>query len=340
MYPTHESTSRRSPLGWMVGAVLALTVVAGCGDGAAEQLQLSPDLCDDPDNMTILLDSPDGDAVISSDQFNDEQVERMIAAPVDGPFYMFNVMEYRESAEYPDGRDTDLTGREATDLYDPSEFITAVGGRTVYEAEVDNQIDGDDIVWESISIVEFPCSLAYFAMLADPDYQARAIHETAGIAERITIVTELTPLPAPGDPEQTNAAFPPTPEDPAFDLIHVMDFHDIAQYEPDADEPERTGREAWQQYQASGSGASVELGHYPTAILEVQGVLAGDDRTWDQIQMIHMSSMAGFEALLDDSTRQDGRYHRYAALQHNYSMITYPALSQIPYLFGGSESTR
>jgi hypothetical protein len=84
-------------------------------------------------------------------------------------------------------------------------------------------------------------------------------------------------------------------------------------------------------YQKSGRGASMDLGHYSTAALEVQGVFSGDDRSWDQIQMVHMSSMAGFKALLDDETRQEGRYHRLAALQQNYSMITFPTVSQIPY---------
>jgi uncharacterized protein (DUF1330 family) len=298
---------------------------------AAGPLMLSTALCDDADNMTTLLESPDTDAALSSAEFDADEVERMAAAPTDGPIYLVTVSTYRDVADYPDGRGSDLTGREAAELHDPTELITAVGARSVYEAEPHNQIDGDDTVWESITITEYPCPTAYLAVVTHPDYRADAIHETAGVDESITVVADLVPIPAPSDPDQSNAAFPPTAEDPAFDLIHLMDFHDIAQYEPDADEPERTGEEAWQQYQASGSGASVELGHYPTAILDVQGVLTGDDRTWDQIQMIHMSSTAGFEALLDDSTRQDGRYHRYAALENNYSMMTSPDVSRIPY---------
>ncbi len=298
---------------------------------AAGPLPLSEALCDDPESMTTLLESPDTEAALSSAEFDADQIERMAAAPTDGPIYLVTVSTYRDVAEYPDGRDSDLTGRKAAELHDPSELITAVGARSVYEAEPHNQIDGDDTVWESITIAEYPCPTAYLAVVTHPDYRAGAIHETAGVEESITVVADLVPIPAPSDPDQSNAAFPPTAGDPAFDMIHLMDFHDIAQYEPDADEPERTGEEAWQQYQASGSGASVELGHYPTAILDVQGVLTGDDRSWDQIQMIHMSSTAGFEALLDDSTRQDGRYHRYAALENNYSMMAYPEVSRIPY---------
>ena len=118
-----------------------------------------------------------------------------------------------------------------------------------------------------------------------------------------------------------------------------MKFHDIAQYEPGANEPERTGEEAWQLYQSGGSGASAELGHYPTAFLKVTGTLVGEDKGWNEIQIIHMSSQAGFQALLDDETRQAGRYHREAALADNDSMILYPLLSAIPYVDGTENLT-
>ena len=298
-------------------------------------IELTTTLCDDPSNLQAVMEAlQSSEAGGMFGGANQEQFERMMAAPTEGPFYMFNLLKYREWAVYADGRETDLTGREANALYGPVEFLQAIGAQPVYMTEVHDQIDGSDIVWDEIAIVEYPCPLAFFAMLSQPEFQARAVHKEAGVERTIAIVVDLLPIPAPADPDQSEAVFPPTAEDPAFDLIHVMDFHDIAQYEPDANEPERTGREAWEMYQASGQVASADLGHYPTAILEVQGVFTGDDRTWDQIQMVHMSSMEGFEALLNDETRQAGRYHLLAALQHNYSMITFPTLSQIPYADG------
>jgi hypothetical protein len=337
---------------------MAMGISGGCSDGAAPEddsgaeldtgttddagrpgpLELTTTLCDDPSLARALLEALGGGGEGADEgafgTVNQEQIQRMLAAPTEGPFYMVNLIQYRERAVYPDGRETDLTGREANALYAPIEFLEAIGARIVFNTEVHDQIDGDDILWDDVSIVEYPCPLAFFAMTTHPEFQARAIHKEAAVERTIVIVTDLVPLPSPADPDQSEAAFPPTADDPAFDLIHVMDFHDIAQYEPGADEPERTGREAWEMYQAGGSGASASLGHYPTAILEVQGVFTGDDRSWDQVQIIHMSSMAGFQALLDDDTREAGRYHRHAALQNNYSMITFPRLSTIPYADG------
>jgi hypothetical protein len=301
-------------------------------------LELTSDLCLDASNLDKLLDSSGGAGLRSSAELNQEQIDRMLSAPTERPFYMVNLIRYREKAQYPDGRETDLTGREANALYAPIEFLEAIGARIVFNTEVDQQIDGDDVVWDDVAIVEYPCPLAFFAMIADPAFQERAIHKQAGVEQTIVLVTDLQPVPVPADPDQSESDFPPTAEDPAFDLIHVMDFHEIAQYEPGANEPERTGREAWEEYQKGGVGASANLGIYLTGRFLVQGALIGDDRTWDEVLMVHMPSKAGFQALLDDPTRQEGRHHRHAALAHNYSMITYPLISQIPGSPGGGGS--
>jgi len=315
---------------------------AGTTDGTVEvpPIELTPDLCDDTSQMEDVLEAlQNGESGGMFGGANIEQIQRMLAAPTEGPFYMVNLIKYREWAVYADGRETDLTGREANALYAPIEYLQAIGARVVFNTEVHNQIDGDDIVWDDFSVVEYPCPLAFFAMISHPDFQERAVHKEAGVEKTIAMVTSLLPIPAPTDPDQSEAAFPPTVDDPAFDLIHVMDFYEIAQYAPDATEPERTGEEAWQMYQEAGQGISSELGHYPTAVLEVQGVFVGDERTFDSIMIVHMSSMAGFQALLDNPDRQAASYHRLAALEHNYSMITFPTISQIPYADGDPGDT-
>lgn len=299
-------------------------------------IELSPELCDDPSNLQALLESRGSDTVLGGGvlQMNEDEVEKLLENPI-GRFYNVNLIRYRERAEYADGRETDLTGREANALYDPIPFITAIGGRVVYNSMVDQQIDGeDDIVWDDVAIAEYPCPIAFLGMVTHPDFQATAIHKDAGIETRV-VFAELQPLPAPTDPDHSEAAFPPTAEDPAFDLMHVMDFRDIAQYEPGAGEPERTGEEAWTLYQERSRGVSSELGHYPTALFRAMGTLIGENTGWDEIQLIRMSSQAGYQALLDDATRQEGLYHRDAALADNDSMILFPRLSMIPYADGG-----
>lgn len=299
----------------------------------APPLPLTDDLCANPAAMAALDDALD--AIAARGDLDAAQLERMRAAPTDGPFYMVNLIRYREHARYPDARQTDLTGREANALYSPVEFLRAIGARPVFNTEVAEQIDGDDFTWETLAIVEYPCPLAFFAMLAHPGFQARAIHKAAGVEKTIVLVTDLMPVPPPADPDQSESPHPPTAEDPAFDLIHVMGFHAQAQYAEGSDEPPRTGREAWEAYQSSGGAASAELGIYPTGRFVVQGTFTGDDRRWDEVLMVRMPSRAGFRALLDDESRRAGRDHRRAALARNYSLLTYPSLSQIPGSPGG-----
>ena len=113
---------------------------------------LSPQICEDPANMVSLLRDLQsgglgsigvgGDDGASYGEINQDQIRRMLLqSPTDGPFYMVNLIEFRDQAEYPDGRETDLTGREANNLYDPIPFIQAIGGRPVFIGEVDATTD-------------------------------------------------------------------------------------------------------------------------------------------------------------------------------------------------------
>ncbi len=311
--------------------VLPATVLEGASGAIPPgPLTLSSDLCEDPANMDTLLESPMFSALLSGADLNGDQVQRMIDEPTAGPFYMFNLIRFRELAVYADGRDSDLTGREANALYSPVEYLSAIGARPVFRTAVDEQIDGDDPQWEEVAIVEYPCPVAFFAMLANPGFQDRVVHKDAAVETTCVIVTHLESSMLTACFEVPESTYPPTAEDPAFELIHVKDFHDIAQYEADANEPPRTGEEAWDLYSEAGGPASTELGSLPTARFRVEGVFSGDARSWDEIDINYMPSQEGFQALLDDETRQEARYHRHAALADNYSLITFPELNEIP----------
>ena len=46
-----------------------------------------------------------------------EQIAAMLEPGPDGPIYMVNLLKFKDHAEYEDGRETDLTGRAAYNLY-------------------------------------------------------------------------------------------------------------------------------------------------------------------------------------------------------------------------------
>jgi hypothetical protein len=62
---------------------------------------------------------------------NEEQITGFLA-PSDGrPIYMLNLLKYKDKAEYADGRDTELSGRDAYLVYGVAviERLAAVKGR-------------------------------------------------------------------------------------------------------------------------------------------------------------------------------------------------------------------
>ena len=76
---------------------------------------------------------------------NDAQMAQLGESGPEGPISMVNLLKYKDKAEYADGRDTDLTGREAYALYGNavSELIQEFGGEVEFSAQVTGLILGD-----------------------------------------------------------------------------------------------------------------------------------------------------------------------------------------------------
>ncbi|MEM9257176.1 MAG: hypothetical protein AAGA91_17160 [Pseudomonadota bacterium] len=294
-------------------------------------LELTTDICDDPANMDVIQDALIWRVVAERNGLNLELAERMIAEPTRGPFYMLNLIRYRELADYPDGRESSLTGREANNLYSPVDFLSAIGAAPVFVGPVSAQLEGDDVLWEDVAVVEYPCPAGFFAMTSDPAFLDRLIHKDAGVETTIVMVTYLR-SPAEGNgAEAAPGSFTELPGDPAFEFVEVLDFRDTAEYEPGSGEPLRTGAEAWAEFQAADRTAAEAVGAEVTAVLEVQGVFQGvSERTWDEAHFVRMPSLAGFEALQTDQSRQAALYHRDAALADNYALVTNPLINNIP----------
>jgi uncharacterized protein (DUF1330 family) len=121
---------------------------------------------------------------------NREQIEGFMAPGQDGPIYMLNLLTFKEKAEYPDGRDTDLTGAEAYAVYsaEVAGHLATVGGRPMFAAKVERLMLGEvEELWDTAAIAMYPSRKAMMEMLSSPDYQASAVHRTAGLAGQLNI---------------------------------------------------------------------------------------------------------------------------------------------------------
>ena len=129
--------------------------------------------------------------VLNKLHHSDEQWETLANMGDIGPVYMINMFKFKERAEYPDGRASDLSGIEAYGLYgaETAKLLAAMGAKIPVSGELAGMIVGEvEDLWDSIAIVEYP-SLPQFMEMVDSDaWQKHAIHREAGLAGQLNIL--------------------------------------------------------------------------------------------------------------------------------------------------------
>ena len=121
-----------------------------------------------------------------------ERIEEMMQPGPDGPIYMVNLLKFKDKAEYEDGRETDLTGYEAYQLYGRavSRIIQDYGGEIQFAANVTFLSLGQvEELWDEIAIAKYPNRGALLAMSSSEEWRAASVHRTAGLAGQLNIET-------------------------------------------------------------------------------------------------------------------------------------------------------
>lgn len=241
----------------------------------------------------------------------------------DGPIWMVNLMSYREVAQYADGRDEEISGREADDRYSPIEVLSKIGAEPVFVADVDTQLLGDAPKWDRVGIVKYPTRKSFVEMQSRSDFQEKHVHKAAGMAE--TIVMGCLPIGSPGDGRNdtnlvdwSNVPHPPTAEDGPVTVIHVIRFH------PGQAENEMV------KYQNDAANVAVPHGVRISGWFGVEGTIIGDGRPWDQVRFNAFPSKAAFMAVATDPARLTAqREHRETAIADTYTMILRPTIDRL-----------
>jgi hypothetical protein len=244
----------------------------------------------------------------------------------DGPVWMVNLMKYREVADYSDGRDSAISGREADDLYTPRESLAAIGAEIVFGGEVDQQLLGDAPIWDRVGVVKYPTRRSFIEMQSRPDFQRQHVHKDAGMAGTIVIGCQPFDVPVwPADIAQLDWAdvpHPPTDDDPPVMVIHVLKYHDAADA---AVTPEQM--EAYTRSAAVTAGAH---GGRVAGWFAAEGTILGDGRTWDQVRFNAFPSKAAFMAVVFDPARLEAqKTNREPAIADTYTMIVRPSIDRI-----------
>jgi hypothetical protein len=238
----------------------------------------------------------------------------------DGPIWMVNLMHYRDTADYADGRDSRISGREADDRYTPLGPLKAIGADVVFAADVDTQFLNDTPAWHRVGIVKYPTRRSFIEMQQRPDFKELHHHKEAGMAQ--TIVAGCLPMPVPSlpanAPSWSEVPHPPTAADPYVVVIHVIKFkHD-----------ERRNEMAT--YTDHAANIAVPHGVRIATWMNVEGTIMGDGRTWDQIRFNVFPSREAFLKVVFDPARLEAQAaHRETAIADTYTLITRPSIDRL-----------
>lgn len=120
------------------------------------------------------------------------QLKEFFEPEAKSPIYMVNLLKFYERAKYEDGRQSELTGREAYGLYARAvaQLITQVGGQVGFSGEVSRLMLGEvESLWDEVAIAMYPSRAAMMEMIQLPGYAEINIHRTAGLAGQLNIET-------------------------------------------------------------------------------------------------------------------------------------------------------
>ena len=112
------------------------------------------------------------------------------------PIYMINLLKFRDRAEYPDGTDSHLSGREAFLRYAEGidKCLQEVGGSIEFSGEVRRLWIGSvEELWDDIAIAMYPSRAALLEMMQLPIMEELGVHRNAGLAGQLSIETVTAP---------------------------------------------------------------------------------------------------------------------------------------------------
>ena len=108
----------------------------------------------------------------------------------DDPILMVNLLKFKDKAEYEDGRATNLTGREAYEIYvtETREHLANVGAELILGGEVSGLLLGEvEELWDAFGVARYPSRKAMIAVARNPAYIESEKHRAAGLAGQLNI---------------------------------------------------------------------------------------------------------------------------------------------------------
>ena len=101
-------------------------------------------------------------------------------------------MKFKPRAEYEDGRETSLTGREAYGLYEEviTKLIQQVGGYLGFVGDVERLALGEvEELWDTVALAVWPSRQVMLELMQSDAMREISVHRAAGLAGQLNIET-------------------------------------------------------------------------------------------------------------------------------------------------------
>ena len=124
---------------------------------------------------------------------NEDQLAGFLEGDTETPIKMVNLLTFKDKAEYADGRETNLSGKEAYEIYttEVQGHLEKVGGKSIFFGEVQRLMLGEvEELWDWVAIAEYPSRKAMLEMIMNSEYQKSEEHRSAGLAGQLNIETK------------------------------------------------------------------------------------------------------------------------------------------------------
>jgi uncharacterized protein (DUF1330 family) len=119
-----------------------------------------------------------------------DQLKALLESDLSGPICMLNLLKFKEHAEYEDGRETDLSGHQAYQLYGAqmAPYVESNGGRLLHSSSAHFLMIGDgDVEWDMVAIMEYPSKQDFVKIASAPEVAEFGVHRTAGLAHQLLV---------------------------------------------------------------------------------------------------------------------------------------------------------
>lgn len=123
---------------------------------------------------------------------DEAQIKGFLEPGPEGPICMVNLLKFRPHAKYEDGRESQLTGREAYDLYvaGVTELLEDAGGYLAFDGKVERLALGEvEELWDAVGLAVWPSRQVMLEVMQSEAMQALSVHRAAGLAGQLNIET-------------------------------------------------------------------------------------------------------------------------------------------------------